>query len=159
MIQYKINIKDSEKTPEAKRKAMEEVENADDEFIERVKKHKSDDYLMSNVAINAIRAKTLLEKKNMLDPAKFSLGSGKNDPAHRLRLLSRKYNKVYDKKVQHGGFSPVLIPILASVASTLIGRIYDTIKGKFEGKGYKIPNHVTARSKRKFLIDIVKFIL
>ena len=83
-----------------------------------------------------------------------------NDPIYRLRKLAMKQNKPFEKQ-QKGGFAfaPILIPVLASAASTLVGKLYDTIKNKIEGKGYKIPHHKTTRQKKKFLINLTKQIV
>ena len=60
---------------------------------------------------------------------------------------------------------PFLIPILASAGSTLVSKIYDTIKEKIEkrgketeGKGFRIHNHKTLKQKKNFLIKIAKHI-
>ena len=85
------------------------------------------------------------------------------DPAYRLRQLAKKYNNKYENtrvsnKIQKGGLAPLLVPIIASIAGALVGKVYDTIRSKIKGKGHKMPNHITTKSKRKFLTSIVKYI-
>ena len=52
------------------------------------------------------------------------------------------------KKLVGGfAFAPLLIPSLASAGGTLVGRIYDTIRDKLKGNGYKI-RHKNLKEKR-----------
>ena len=58
-------------------------------------------------------------------------------------MVAQKYGRsstIEHKKKLVGGFAfaPLLIPLLASAGGTLVGRIYDTIRDKLKGNGYKI---------------------
>ena len=58
-------------------------------------------------------------------------------------MVAQKYGKSstseHKKKLVGGfAFAPLLIPLLASSGGTLVRRIYDTIRDKPKGNGYKI---------------------
>ena len=156
-------------TPENKKRQLKRIHDEDDIFINDVKRNRAEDPKVADIASNLIRLKKLGEQTGLLDSRKFS-GFGKkprinivdeaSDPVHRLRQLAIKQNKKYEPKQQQGGFAipAFLIPILASAASTLVGKVYDTIKQKIEGKGYKIPHHKTIKQKKQFLMKIAKHI-
>ena len=65
-------------------------------------------------------------------------------------MVTQKFGR--NNKKQTGGFAftPLLIPLLASAGGTLIGKIYDTVRDKFGGKGYKI-HHKTIKQKKQYL--------
>ena len=88
------------------------------------------------------------------------------DPAHKLRkMVAQSYGKSstseHKKKLIGGfAFAPLLIPLLASAGGTLVGRIYDTIRDKLKGNGYK--KHKNLKEKRHFIHHIInqcKFVL
>ena len=112
-----------------------------------------------------------MSQSGFLDSKKYS-GFGKrprvnivdtvNDPVHRLREIAMKQNKNYE---QRGGFpplAPIVVPILASMGSTLISKLFDAIKEKIEkkkdqeGKGVRMRDHKTIKQKRHFLMHLVK---
>ena len=174
-LQYEQIASDYHKnpTPENKKRQMKRIHDEDDIFITDVKRNRSEDPLVATAAANLIWAKKKGEQLGILPTSKFSIpGSGmkprinlvddddSNDPVYRLRKLAMKQNKPLEKN-QKGGFAfaPIVIPILASAASALVGKLYDTIKNKIEGKGYKIQNHKTTRQKKKFLINLTKQIV
>jgi len=78
-------------------------------------------------------------------------------------MVQTKYKKElkHDRK-QRGGFLPA-IPLAAigtaaaaSLASKIVGDLYEYVKKKFSGKGYKVPNHKTKKEKKQFLLEIVQ---
>jgi hypothetical protein len=161
-------------TPQNKKHQIKRIHDEDDIFIDKVKRHRDDDPRIADLASAAISAKKLCEKLGVLDTLKYS-GFGKkpriniidetdeaNDPVFRLRKIAMKQNRNYETP-QKGGFiiPPFIIPILAAAGSTLVGKIYDTIKEKIinkktkEGQGFKL-SHKTIKQKRKFLIDLSK---
>ena len=154
-------------TPENRTRKLQQIHDEDEVFIRNVRQHRDDDPAVAKVASALITAKRFAEQHHLLDSRKFS-GFGKkprinivdeaSDPVHRLRELAIKQNKKFEPKNQRGGFAipAFLIPILASAASTLVGKIYDTIKQKIEGKGLKLPHHKTIKQKRQYLIHIAK---
>ena len=152
-------------TPENRRRKLDEIHNEDDIFIRNVRQHSADDPVVANIEAAAIYAKKKGEDLGVLDSRKFS-GFGKkpkinilddeNDPVYKLKQIAMKHNKKYEGGTeQRGGLAPLLIPILASVAGALSSKIFDLIRDKIQGKGYKIPNHKTHKSKKKFFINLV----
>ena len=114
------------------------------------------------MSANLIRARRLGEQTGILSTEKFS-GFGKihNDPTCRLKLLAKKHYNVNDKKHKkiEGGAIP-LIPIGFSIPGSLAGKviseIFDKVKEKIQGKGYRtIMNHKTIEHKRKFLNQVI----
>ena len=81
--------------------------------------------------------------------------------AYKLRkMVAQKYGRSstseHKKKLVGGfAFAPLLIPLLASAGGTLVGRIYDTIRGKLKGNGYKI-KHKNLKEKRHFIHHLIK---
>ena len=86
-----------------------------------------------------------------------------NDPTYRLKLLARKhkYTDIDNKKHKkiEGGMIPLLptgLSILGSLAGKVISEIYDKVKEKIQGKGYRTNmNHKTIEHKRKFLNQVI----
>ena len=121
---------------------------------------------MAPIAGKLIKLKETGEKLGVLPTTKFS-GFGVaeeeelNDPVARLRNLvqsEHKTEKKDKKKVQKGGFLPLVpIPMAigSAVAGKLAGDLYDFVKKKVTGQGYKVPYHKTKKLKVEFLKDIV----
>ena len=84
----------------------------------------------------------------------------KHDPPARLKKLANLSNPKPTKKME-GGLNPVLIPILASLAGTALGKVWDLVKEKIEGKtkggGYAIDHELykTDAQKRAFLRQVL----
>lgn len=173
-VQYGQIASDYQKNPtsENKRKQLKRIHEEDDIFIDTVKRHRAEDPKVADLAVKMIKAKKFIENVPVLGnqfSKKYS-GFGMkprinicsdeevNDPVQRLRQLAIKQNTV-----KKGGFiPPFLIPILAAAGSTLVGKVYDTIKEKIEkrgkekeGKGIEL-KHKTIKQKRKFLINLAK---
>ena len=161
-------------TPENKKRQLKRVHNEDDIFIDTVKRHRLEDPRVADLAAAAITGKKWLEKipyfgnkfsrkySGFGNKPRINIVDTTNDPVHKLREIAKRQNKNYEQK---GGFLPAfLIPILASAGSTLVGKIYDTIKEKIEkkakdqeGKGVKLA-HKTIKQKRKFLMHLAKHV-
>ena len=145
---------------------MKRIHDEDDIFIENVKRHRAEDPKVADVAGNLIRLKKYGEQLGVLDTKKFS-GFGKprinvvddrptSDPAYKLRQLAMQHNKRYEK--QRGGLLPIAIPILASISGAIAGRLFDLVKEKLQGKGFKMPKYKTHKHKKQFLIQLAKHI-
>ena len=141
---------------------LKRVWAADDEFVRNAssKQAREADPLMAPIASNLIKMKSKLEQIHVLPTQQFS-GFGipkiditNQDPALKLRILAKKYNKIHNK--QQGGFA-ILAPILASIAGALVSKIYSTIENKIKGTGIKL-HHKTIPHKRKFLMKLMKHI-
>ena len=79
-------------------------------------------------------------------------------------MVQTKYKKElkHDRK-QRRGFLPAAIPLAAigtaaaaSLASKIVGDLYEYVKKRITGKGYKVPNHKTKKEKKQFLLEIVQ---
>ena len=120
---------------------------------------------MGKISSNLIRAKRFGEQTGILSSEKFS-GFGKkhndtrgtsaaSDPTYRLKLIAKKHYNVNDKKHKkiEGGAIPLLpigLSILRSLAGKVISEIYDKVKEKIQGKGYRTNmNHKTIEHKRE----------
>ena len=59
-----------------------------------------------------------------------------------------------------GGKHPVLIPILASLAGTALGKAWDLVKEKMSGKGFSLDDTVykTDSQKRKLIRHVLFYI-
>ena len=145
---------------------MKRIHDEDVIFIENVKRHRAEDPKVADVAGNLIRLKKYGEQLGVLDTKKFS-GFGKprinivddrraSDPAYKLRQLAMQHNKRYEK--QRGGLLPIAIPILASISGAIAGRLFDLVKEKLQGKGFKVPKYKTHKHKKQFLIQLAKHI-
>ena len=139
-----------------KKKHIQNVWKADDLFIKRAQQQ-SDDPIMGNVSSKLIRAKETAEKAGLMDTRTFS-GFGSTDPTARLKaLVEEKYidndNKAHSRKLQKGGFLP-LAPIAAGALGALAGKIltdvYDLVKRKITGSGYKIGKHKNKNQRKNF---------
>ena len=85
--------------------------------------------------------------------------SAASDPTYILKLIAKKhYNDKKHKKIE-GGLIPLLpigLSILGSLAGKVISEIYDNVKEKIQGKGYRTNmNHKTIEHKRKFLNQVI----
>ena len=82
-----------------------------------------------------------------------------NDPVQRLRELAIEGHKKEKRKLQRGGMLP-LAALFTAAGGTLVSKIvsdvYDLIKKKISGKGYKIPEHKTIDDKRDFVLKFMK---
>ena len=117
-------------TPENKSRQLKRIHEEDDIFIDTVKRHRAEDPTVADLAVKMIKAKKWGEKLHLLDSKKYSGFGPKinivdttNDPVHRLREIAMKQNKKYEQK---GGFAfaPIVVPILASMGSALVGKYY-----------------------------------
>ena len=90
--------------------------------------------------------------------------SERSDPVYRLRqLVQEKYKNEEKKekkiiKSQQGGIFPLVpigIAIASAVGSRLATDLYDFIKRKITGSGYKIKQHKTVKDKKLFIKDVV----
>ena len=137
--------------------------HADDVFIDRAKNSR-DDPIMGKISSKLIAAKEGLEKAGIMDTKRFS-GFGAeeeiNDPVAKLReLVKKEYKpeKKSDKKIQKGGVFPLIpigIAIASAIGSKLAGDLYDFIKSKVTGNGYKIPRHKTKKQKVQFVKEVI----
>ena len=141
---------------------------------------------MAKIAGKLIRTKENLEKMKILSSRVFE-GFGTNpqvesdenesisDPAARLRqLVQSQYknelrrSKKMKRRHHKGGSltstliekgTPIAVSALSSVASKLVGDIYDYNKSKFskkkEGKGF-VFNHKTIPQKQKLILEILQ---
>lgn len=166
-----------------KEELLKEAHDADDEFINELKKIPNFN-LTAIAASKAILLKKYLEQKGFLSPEAFSLsGTGMNlhqmgaemlglyqNPAHKL---IKKYNltqmnekqKKNKKKMISGGLAPFvlpfLIPVLSSLAVKGIDYLFNRFSKKQNGEG------VAGYTKKKDLIkasgisqeDKIKFIV
>ena len=82
-----------------------------------------------------------------------------NDPVQRLRELAIEGHKKEKRKLQRGGMLPIAA-LLSAAGGTLVSKIvsdvYDLIKKKISGKGYKIPEHKTIDDKRDFVLKFME---
>ena len=78
----------------------------------------------------------------------------KNDTTARLKQLAQVATP---KKKMEGGLHPVLIPILASLAGTALGKVWDLVKEKMSGKGFSLDDTVykTDSQKRKLIRHVL----
>ena len=147
-------------TPENKRQKLAEIHGEDRIFIENVQQHRADDPIVADTAAALIRAKKFAEEHGLLDSRRFS-GFGKKqkpaDPAKRLRqlVLQTEKPKKEDKKKIEGGFAPIVVPVVTAIASTLVGKLFDTIKEKLSGNGIKLPFKYY-QNKKKFIDRLIK---
>ena len=147
-----------------KSKHMKNIWHSDDVFVQK-SKNSRDDPIVGNISSKLIATKEGLEKAGVMNTKTFS-GFGKQeeestDPVQRLRDLVKEQYKneakqENKKKVQKGGFLIPLIPLATTALSALIAKavpdIYDFIKSKISGSGYKM-NHKTLKDKKLFLKD------
>ena len=148
-----------------KSKHMKNIWHSDDVFVQK-SKNSRDDPIVGNISSKLIATKEGLEKAGVMNTKTFS-GFGtteeseNSDPCYRLRYLVKEQYKneakqENKKKVQKGGFLIPLIPLATTALSALIAKavpdIYDFIKSKISGSGYKM-NHKTLKDKKLFLKD------
>ena len=164
---------------------MKNIWHSDDVFVQK-SKASHDDPIMGSVASRLIATKEKLEKANLMDTKRFS-GMGNDeeeegeenesisDPAARLRqLVQSQYknelrrSKKMKRRHHKGGSltstliekgTPIAVSALSSVASKLVGDLYDYIKSKFskkkEGKGF-VFDHKTIPQKQKLILEILQ---
>lgn len=148
-----------------KQKALNRIHNSDREFIKEASKEGA----LGKVASGVMFAKMKAEENGIIDSKTFS-GMGNNkiafttktgkvvaftkkhDPTARLKKLAGIAPTKKEKSKKVGGFA-FLAPILASVAGALAGKLFDAVKSKIEGNGYKIDPELyrTDEHKRAFL--------
>ena len=146
-----------------KPKHIKNVWHADDVFINKAQNSR-DDPIMGKISSRLISTKKGLEQSGLMDTKTFS-GFGVeeeiNDPVARLRDLAKKEckgDKHSKSKPQKGGVFPLIpigIAIASAVGSKLAGDLYDFIKSKVTGGGYKVPRHKSKKEKVQFVKDIV----
>ena len=159
-------IQDQYKVDKDKQKALALVRKADDEFIKEASQ--SSVQPLGKVSAGLIKAKELGEKTGIISTKTFS-GLGvrfrtkdgkevafvkKHDPTARLKKLAQVATP---KKKMEGGLHPVLIPILASLAGTALGKLFDLVKEKMSGKGFSLDDTVykTDSQKRKLIRHVL----
>ena len=114
------------------------------------------------VSSKLIAGKKKLEEMGMDTKIYSGFGTSEepenNDPVARLRLLDVQECKAEKKKVQKGGFLP-LIPIATAASGALAAKItselYDFVKKKISGSGIKIPNHKTKKEQLEFIKECI----
>ena len=161
-------IQDQYKVDKNKQKALALVRKADDEFINEAKN--SSVQPLGKISAGLIKAKSLGESTNRKSTKTFS-GLGvrfrtkdgkevafvkKHDPTARLKQLAKITAPTPVKKME-GGLHPVLIPILASLAGTALGKVWDLVKEKLSGKGFSLDDTVykTDSQKRKLIRHVL----
>ena len=146
-----------------KPKHIKNVWHADDVFIDKARNSR-DDPITGKISSRLIQAKKGLEQTGIMDTKTFS-GFGaeeeNNDPVARLRALAKKEYKVEKQsksKPIKGGILPLVpigIAIASAIGSKLAGDLYDFIKSKVTGGGYKVPHHKTKKQKVQFVKEVV----
>ena len=161
-------IQDQYKVDKNKQKAIALVRKAGDEFIREASQ--SNVQPLGKVSAGLIKAKELGEKTGLISTKTFS-GLGvrfrtkdgkevafvkKHDPTARLKQLA-KITAPTPKKKMEGGLHPVLIPILASLAGTALGKVWDLVKEKISGKGISLDDNLykTDSQKRKLIRHVL----
>ena len=151
-----------------KQKALTKVHNADEQFIREAKN--SNVQPLGTISAGIIKAKEIAEKVGVLDSKTFS-GMGNNkisfttksgkvvtfnkkkpDPTARLKALAGiSAPKKEKSKKMTGGFAflPLLAPILASATGALVTKLFDVVKNKIEGNGYKIDPEIYKEDQHK----------
>jgi hypothetical protein len=137
-----------------KQDAMKKIFAADKKFKSDVQKSKDQDPIVSRLAQIAISAKELGERSTLLPSELFSLaGEGLDEDDEGMnpdadneaqRLMEHFKRKPGEKlramvgKGQKGGIAPaaILIPVIASLAGSLLGKVFDKIVGQ-GGSGRK----------------------
>ena len=146
-----------------KKKHINNVWKADQEFINEAN-NQNDDPVMGKISANLIRAKRLGEQTGILSTEKFSgFGKKHSDPTYRLKMIAKKHYKHADNNKKHekviGGAIPLIpigISLLSALGGKLISELYDKVKEKIQGKGYRTNmNHKTIEHKRKFLNQVI----
>ena len=172
-IAYKM-IQDEYKKTGNKQKALQAVHKADDLFIKEAKN--SPVQPLGNISATIIKAKELGEKTGIINTntfsglgVKFKTKSGKevsftkkpkqHDPTSRLKALAGGAIAKNEKtKKQHGGIAPLAIGVISALAGTALGKIWDLVRDKIEGKGYKIdPKEFTTDSHKRRLLRHILF--
>ena len=167
-INYKL-IQDEYKKDHNKQKALSKVHQADKEFIQEAKN--SSVQPLGKISAGLIAGKMAAEKANIIDSKTFSgLGVSfktkdgkivqfnkkekKHDPTEKLKKLA--FGAGIKKRKHCGGFLP-LVPlagaVVSGIAGSLAGKIFDIIKKKISGGGYKIDDRIfnNENAKRMFI--------
>ena len=166
-VNYKL-IQDEYKKDHNKQKALTKVHQADKEFIQEAK-HSSVQPL-GKISSGLIAMKSAAEKANIIDSKTFSgLGvsfktkDGKivqfnkkekqHDPTEKLKQLA--FGAGIKKRKQKGFFPlvPLAAAAVSGIAGSLAGKIFEIIKNKISGKGYKIDDRIfnNENAKRIFI--------
>ena len=161
-------IQDHYKIDKDKPKTLAAVRKADDEFITQARN--SSVQPLGKISAGLIKAKEIGERTGVLSTKTFSgLGvnfrtkdgkevnfTKKHDPTARLKKLANLSNPKPTKKME-GGLAPVLIPVISAVAGSLSGKLFDLVKEKIQGKGYKVDSDLykTDAQKRAFLRQVL----
>lgn len=164
-------IQDQYKRDHDNQRALKAVHQADEQFIRD--SSNTNVQPLGKISAGIIKAKELAEKAGVLDSKTFSgLGNNKvsfttksgkqisftkkHDPTARLKKLAGVTNPKKDHK-QSGGIAPVLIPVISALAGTALGKIWDLVKEKIEGKGYSIDPELykTDTHKRAFIKKVL----
>ena len=59
-------------------------------------------------------------------------------------------------KKQKGGLGPLAISLITSVAGVALGKLFDLVKEKLQGKGIDTNLYKTDEQKRQFLLQVLK---
>jgi hypothetical protein len=161
-------------TPQNKKEQMKKVYEADDKFINDMKRDANNEP-MASVAGKLIQTKKALEKAHIL-PTKVFEGFGEeeenNDPTFRLKQLALKQTKLLNKpsskkrkmkiqKSQDGGLlplAPILVGAIGALAGKVLGDIYSKIKDKITGNGFDMGNYKTDAQKSQQMKKLIKHI-
>ena len=137
--------------------AMDDIHEADQEFIDKLKKIPG---LSSTAASTAIKLKRVSEKLGLLSDNVFSLpqdGNGHCCPFELGKMMLTKYQtpdhrlrKEMKGKGQSGGIAPFLVPIISGLAIEGISALVKHFITKQSGEGIQ---NKTIEQKKKFVID------
>ena len=169
---YKL-IKDQYNIDHDKTKAISAVHKADDEFINAASQ--SNVQPLGKISAGIIKAKELAEKVGVLNTKTFSgMGnktvsfvtkngreikfSKKHDPTARLKKLAGVgICKPKKETKKRGGIAPLAVGVLSALAGTALSKVWDLVRDKIEGKGFKIDNELypTDAHKRAFIKHVL----
>ena len=152
-----------------KTKALNKIHESDREFIKDAAK----EGVLGKVASAAMYTKLKAEENNIISSKTFS-GMGqvafktksgktvtftkKHDPTARLKAIAGVgICKPKKEKKKHGGFAPLAIGVISALAGTALGRIFDLVKEKIQGKGVTLDSELykTDEHKRAFLKHVL----
>ena len=149
-----------------KQKALNKIHESDRVFINDAAKEGA----LGKVASTIMYGKMKAEQNNIIDSNTFS-GMGnkiafvtktgktvsftkKTDPTARLKKLAGiSTPKKESKKKIKGGMIPLAVGVISALAGTALGKKFDLVKEKIQGKGYAVdPSlYTTDSQKREFL--------
>ena len=142
--------------------------SADQKFIDAMDRDTEEP--MAKIAGKLIQAKRFAERDAKILPTTVFEGFGEkeevSDPTARLKALVKEQYKIDERKDRKrklikGGLlplAPIGIAIASSVATKLVSDLYDLIKHRLTGSGYKVPHHKTNQLRVKYVNEIVNSI-